>query len=124
MARTNKSRMLIDDGILVWFDGPEWDDAVAEAFEEAGSEIVASAQQNAPWEDRSGDARSGIEAHVENLNGEVVLTLFHTVEYGLWLEVIQSGRFATIMPTLEKEAPKALKAAEKAVANARRGSIF
>jgi len=117
----SNSGMLIDDGIIVWFDGPEWDEIAAEAFKTAASEILGHAREDAPWEDRTGDARRGLDTKVVNDHGEVVLTLFHTVEYGLWLEVIQNGRFATIMPTLEQYAPKSMNLAEKAIAKARRG---
>lgn len=117
----NNSRVLIDDGIIVWFDGPEWDSVVAEAFQDAAEDIKTAAQQGAPWADRSGDARAGLDTSVESNNGEIVLTLFHTVEYGLWLEVIQNGRFATIMPTLEEYAPRAFSIAEAKVSESRSG---
>lgn len=115
------SQMLIDDGIAVWFDGPEYDDVARQAFEEAADDVKNAAQMDAPWDDRTGDARAGLDTKVEMSNGEIVLTLFHTVEYGLWLEVIQNGRFATIMPTLESYAPRAFNLAEAKVAQARRG---
>lgn len=46
-------------------------------------------------------ARAGLGTDVYRDGLNVELVLFHTVDYGLWLETIQSGRFATIMPTLE-----------------------
>lgn len=115
------SRMLMQDGILVWFDGPDWDVIAEQAFQEASEELLQAAQRDAPWEDRSGDARDGLRVSVENIKGEVVLTLFHTIEYGLWLEVIQNGRFATIMPTLERYASKVMRNAEMKIAKSRRG---
>jgi hypothetical protein len=51
----------------------------------------------------------------------VTLFLYHTVEYGLWLETIQNGRFATLMPTLEQNANRVFADATRAVANARSG---
>jgi len=57
--------------------------------------------ENAPWTDRTGDARAGLDVGVDHDGENVDLQLFHTVDYGLWLEVIQSGRYAIIMPTLE-----------------------
>lgn len=119
---TSTSRMIIDDGVLLWFDGPEWDEIAMEAFEQSSSELLEAAQRDAPWQDITGEARSGLDVTVENLNGEIVLTLFHTVEHGLWLEVIQNGRFATIMPTLEKYGSKVMRNAEGRIAKARRGS--
>lgn len=72
--------------------------------------MLDDAKANAPWADRTGAAREGLEVDVDNEGGEVVVTLMHTVEYGIWLETIQSGRFAIIMPTLEKYAVEVQKA--------------
>lgn len=69
--------------------------------------ILDYAKQNAPWEDRTGDARRLLDVDVQEDADTVVIQLYHQVEYGLWLEVIQSGRFAIIMPTLEKFADEA-----------------
>lgn len=119
-----KNNILIDDGIIVWFNGPEWDDVAAEAFEDARSDVEEYAQVNAPWQDRTGDARSGLTAEVSHSAGDIVLTLGHTVDYGLWLEVIQNGKFAIIIPTLEAMAPKVLDDAVQRVATARKGRSF
>lgn len=113
--------VLIDDGIIVWFNGPEWDDVAQKALEGATAQVESSAKENAPWSDITGDARGGLTAEAKSDNGDIVLTLAHTVEYGLWLEVIQSGNFAIIMPTLEQEAPRIIDQAVKEIANARKG---
>lgn len=118
------ANFLIEDGIILWFDGPEWDEVALEAFNDAKDEIVGAAQRDAPWADRTGDARAGLEATVEEDNGEIVLNLYHTVDYGLWLEVIQNGNYATIMPTLENYGPKVMAQAEAAVAKARQGRDY
>lgn len=72
--------------------------AVMEACQEP---ILTYAKTNAPWADITGDARAGLGVEVGSDTGNVWLQLFHTVDYGLWLEVIQSGKWAIIMPTLE-----------------------
>lgn len=59
------------------------------------------AQANAPWSDRTGEARAGLTAEVDSDKGNVYVSLFHTVDYGRWLETIQGGRYAIIMPTIE-----------------------
>jgi len=115
------SNYIIDDGIIVWFDGPEWDEVAAAAFERASDQILAAAQSDAPWADRTGAARSGLDVTVDSNGGEITLDLFHTVDYGLWLEVIQNGRFATIMPTLERYAPQIFADASAEVREARKG---
>lgn len=72
-----------------------------EAAQQWAQEIRDWAQDNAPWEDRTGDARAGLDVEVDQHGTVIDIVLFHTVDYGQWLETIQSGRFATIMPTLE-----------------------
>ena len=80
--------------------------AVTEAMMEGASEVEAYAKANAPWSDRTGAARQGLTADVYEEFGEIVLELSHSVEYGVWLELIQNGNFAIIMPTLETLGPK------------------
>lgn len=81
------------------------DAEVYKQAEELMLKVAASsldyARANAPWEDRTGDARAGLNVSVDSDGDSIVMQLFHTVDYGLWLEVIQSGRFAIIMPTLQ-----------------------
>ena len=102
-------------------DGSFWDDGIepnltvfagvaasnpAEVMADAVDYVVGYAQENAPWQDRTGEARGGLNAVVEEGSDEIYLVLFHTAEHGYWLELIQSGRFAIIMPTLEALAPE------------------
>lgn len=68
------------------------------------TKMVDDARENAPWDDQTGDARSGLDASIDEHGGEYVVTLYHSVDYGQWLETIQSGRYAIIMPTIEKYA--------------------
>ena len=113
--------LLFDDGIIAWFEGPEWDDVALKVFQDAASRVETEARTNARWEDRTGDARAGLTAQADAAGGDVVLTLFHTVEYGLWLEVIQNGRFAIIMPTLEEQGLRIMEDAAQAAFAAREG---
>lgn len=100
---SNNGGFTVEDGIgfglLTLINGVN--NRARRAFEEGADEVVSYAKATAPWEDRTGDAREGLNADVYETTEGVVLDLFHTVDYGLWLETIQSGRFAVIMPTLE-----------------------
>jgi hypothetical protein len=78
--------------------------------EQIAQSMLDDAKSNAPWNDRTGAARDGLDVDVSEEGDEVVVTLMHTVDYGIWLETIQSGRFAIIMPTLEKYASEIQKA--------------
>lgn len=78
------------------------------AMEHVAQEAEDYARSNAPWEDRTGDARAGLHADVESEGGVITLTLSHDVDYGIFLELIENGKFAIIMPTLEIYGPKAI----------------
>jgi hypothetical protein len=64
--------------------------------------IEAEAKENAPWTDRTANARQGLRAfHQELTEGSVILYLKHSISYGVYLELMYQGRYAIIMDTLE-----------------------
>ena len=75
------------------------------------AEAGSKAQTNAPWRDITGAARRGLHGEVYREGNNIILRLSHSEEYGKWLETIQNGKYATIMPTLEAIGPDLLKAA-------------
>lgn len=76
-------------------------------LEEYAEEIQEYAQENAPWEDQTGDARGGLTAqYVDAGFMEHAIVLYHTVDYGIWLETRWNGRLAIILPTLEAMGPR------------------
>ena len=81
------------------------EEAIEELMEQATREVEEYAQANAPWEDQSGAARNGLTAEFENTGNVMRIVLYHTVDYGIWLETIQNGRFAIIQPTIEHMGP-------------------
>jgi hypothetical protein len=65
--------------------------------------IEAEAKANAPWTDRTGQARQGLRGFVQDLSETVVaIYLVHQKDYGVYLELARQGRYAIIMPTLER----------------------
>lgn len=103
MAGTSGFFILEDTLTGILDDAPE--EVMAEVQERClklAEDILAYAKQNAPWQDRTGDARAGLDVDVSESGGAIYIQLYHQVDYGLWLEVIQNGRFAIIMPTLEQ----------------------
>lgn len=111
----------LHDGIMAWFEGPEWDDVVLRVFKEQEGDLETWARSNAVWQDDTGAARAGITARAVNQDGIIVMTLYHTVPHGYWLETIQNGRFAILMRTLEENSRKLMKEATEAVKVARKG---
>lgn len=66
---------------------------------------VAHARSTAKWVDRTSNARNGLTSRAVIEKGKTYgFVLAHGVEYGIWLEVRFSGRYAVIGPTIEKEA--------------------
>lgn len=64
--------------------------------------VESEAKSNATWVDRTGNARQGLTGFVEDVSATVVLlVLQHKMDYGTWLEIRNSGRYAIILPTLE-----------------------
>jgi hypothetical protein len=61
---------------------------------------------NAPWTDRTGNARSGLRARVRK-NGEntVAIVLYHSVPYGVFLEVRWGGKYGVIPAAMAMAGP-------------------
>jgi hypothetical protein len=77
-------------------------DAVFALAQYFAARIEAFAKQNAPWSDQTGNARQGLTARAFREATAVTIVLFHTMAYGIWLEVKNSGRYAVILKTLEE----------------------
>lgn len=102
---------ITEDTLLVGLDSALEGELMGQVEEEAlamAQEILDYAKSNAPWGDRTGDARHLLDVDVSQEGESVIIQLYHQVDYGLWLEVIQNGRFAIIMPTLERFAGKVI----------------
>ena len=66
-------------------------------------------RQNAPWTDRTGNARSGLFSVAEMAARDLVsiyVSHGHTVEYGVFLELCNGGRYAIVQPTVERWLPE------------------
>jgi hypothetical protein len=79
--------------------------AVAAVAQYAATQMQNDAKTNARWVDRTGNARTGLFGTSEADFGATVVTIYlshgATIDYGIWLELANSGRYAVIMPTLE-----------------------
>lgn len=89
----------------------QYGDKVIRAIEQLAAYIAAKAQNdarlNARWHDRTGNARTGLVGLTETLaNGIVVIYLTHSMTYGVYLELCNSGKYAILMPTLESLYPE------------------
>lgn len=71
------------------------------------------AKINAVWTDRTTNARNGLAARSGRTTDVHYIVLFHSVPYGIHLETIQQGRFAIIMPTIDKFGPEIMSTFQK-----------
>lgn len=86
--------------------GPEVAVEGAEAtLEFYADQIEEWMRENAPWDDRSGEARDGLTAEVDRHRMQAALYVYHTVDYGIWLEVRWNGKYAILTPAVEHWGP-------------------
>jgi len=63
-------------------------------------------KENAPWTDRTGNARQTLHTEIEDVvNQAVALILAHGVHYGVFLELKNAGRYAVVTPALDEFGP-------------------
>ena len=82
--------------------GPGVEDALVMTTDFFSPRVEGFARQNAPWTDRTGNARNGLNArsfHEGNTHG---IRIAHSMPYGIWLEIRHEGRFANIEPTVKE----------------------
>lgn len=85
---------------------PKVDAGVDLAFDAMEAQATSYARATAPWTDRTGNARNGLFAtHLSEPMVVHQLVTYHTMPYGVWLEVRWSGRYAVIGPTMFHIAP-------------------
>ncbi len=73
---------------------------LAKRLQAEAAAIQADMKANAPWTDRTGQARAGLSARAQVTATEGVITLSHGADHGIWLEIANQGRFAIVGPTL------------------------
>jgi regulator of sirC expression with transglutaminase-like and TPR domain len=89
--------------------------AVEEVMHRGAEEMESYAKSNAPWTDRTGDARAGLHADVDTSLGDITIELAHAVDYGIYLELKDDGKYAILMPTIEALGPRILREAAAVV---------
>ena len=87
----------------------EFDQKAKRAMVAAAEYVAPQAEQwmkqNAKWTDQTGAARNGLGTKVVDNGSSVAIVLFHSVPYGVFLEVRWGGKYAIIEPTIQTMAP-------------------
>ena len=85
---------------VVWYDNAI-KQALLELAQQFAPQIEAWMKAQAPWTDRTSNARQGLHTEVEALVNEISIWLMHGVDYGVFLELKNAGRYAIIGPALD-----------------------
>jgi hypothetical protein len=75
--------------------------AVASLVVFFSAKVEAYAKANAPWTDRTGNARQSLFAVTDLAEDTITLYLSHGMDYGKWLELCNQGKYAIILPALQ-----------------------
>ena len=66
--------------------------------------LESSAKENASWIDRTGNAREGLFGSTAVVGDEVMIRLGHSMDYGVFLELANDGKYAILKPTIDAAA--------------------
>ncbi|MCX6786835.1 MAG: hypothetical protein NTU85_03440 [Candidatus Kaiserbacteria bacterium] len=82
--------------------------AVRAVADYMAQKVQGEMRAGAPWEDRTGNARSGLFSVVEEASRDLVMIwLSHgtTIDYGVFLELAHGKKYAIIVPTMQANIP-------------------
>lgn len=68
----------------------------------AALKLEAEAKRNAPWTDRTSNARNSIQGKAEWRGNELAIQLSGNMNYFVFLELAMEKRWAIIMPTIHQ----------------------
>jgi hypothetical protein len=75
-----------------------------------GQKIQEYAQANAPWTDRTGDARQRLKYNSEINDNGLTISIFHQMEYGIYLELCNNEKYAILKNSRDAMLPEFLDA--------------
>lgn len=96
--------------------GPKLFATISTFVEYQAPNVQDYAREHAPWTDRTGNARGGLFARAENKPPQFSIILYHTVPYGIWLEVAHDRQYRIIEPTIQAEGKRIMAALNKLIA--------
>lgn len=81
---------------------------VKQVYESRKEEVEAWMKANAPWEDRTGDARASLHVELEEYLAQYVMNLMYgdAIYYDVYLEFDHGGKFSIVPTTMDYWAPE------------------
>ena len=81
----------------------------------AAKKMEGEAKINAPWTDRTGNARNSIRGDFDWKGNKAVITLSGNMYYSVYLELAYQKKYAILKPTIDKNAPEILRGYQRLV---------
>jgi hypothetical protein len=79
----------------------------------AGAGMQGYARERAPWINQTGHARQGLRGGMYKEDKDIYSYIAHSVDYGIYLELCNDGKYAILLETRDKFAPEVRKQAER-----------
>ncbi|MCU9815835.1 hypothetical protein [Paraclostridium sp. AKS73] len=87
--------------------------ALALYGDSVAKDMEAYAKTNRPWSDRSSSARNRLTGESQNLGTSIRCSISHGVNYGIYLEMCNEGRYRILKPTIDAVGPKAVRGLDR-----------
>lgn len=71
------------------------------------------AKTNREWTDRTSHARNALNGNVQDMGNAKRCNISHGVDYGIYLEICNEGKYAILEETVDNISPKAFKGLDK-----------
>jgi hypothetical protein len=81
----------------------------------AALKMEGQAKRDAPWTDRTSNARNSIQGDFGWRGNNVIITLSGGMEYSAYLELAMGKKYAILYPTILKNAPDVLRGYQRLV---------
>lgn len=76
----------------------------------AAKKMEAEAKRNAPWTDRTSNARNSIRGYHTWQGKRCSIVLSGNMDYSPWLELSNEKKYAILLPTIKRNTPEVMKA--------------
>lgn len=89
--------------------------AIGAYAQTAAKKMEYEAKRDAPWTDRTSNARNSIQGNFDWDNNKAKIVLSGNMDYSVYLELAHEEKYAILFPTIQKNAPEVLRGYQKLV---------
>lgn len=81
----------------------------------AAKKLEAEGKRNAPWTDRTSNARNSIQGNSRWEGNQLAIILSGNVDYFVYLELAMEKKYSILLPTIDRNATEILRGFQKMV---------